>query len=112
MAKWLLTTATFCLFYSNTDFEKKLEKIIHQRLVDSDVDEIFNEDENSSKGSEKDKETVKAYVMYITEVLSTFVFTANPSVNLDLILPKIKETSAIVVKVAKAVLEVWSFTSD
>lgn len=95
--------------FSNTDFDQKLLRIFHKRLSESDTEEIFNEDadlENSSKEDNEDKETVKAYRMYITEVMSTFVFNSNPSVNLELILPKIKESAGMVIKVAKDVLEV------
>lgn len=78
-------------------------------MTESDVEEIFGDDigvESSSAKKDDDKETVKAYKLYIIEVISTFVFNSNPSVNLELVLPKIKEAAGKVIKVAKDVLEV------
>lgn len=73
------------------------------------MEDIFNEEvdiESSSKGSDDDKETVKAYKSYITEVMSTFVFNSNPSVDLEQFLPKIRESAGTVIKIAKDILEV------
>lgn len=68
-------------------------------------------DEESGEKKNSDPETIQAYSMYITEVISAFVFDSNPSVNMETILPAIKDSAAKVIRITKHLIEVcveWS----
>ena len=96
------------MFFSKTDFDKKVEKITRKSLIDSDVFDVFvgreefSETEDDGSGEEElEGDAVSAYTSYVTEVLSAFVFYANPTVNLEQALPKIKESARLTVKMSK-----------
>lgn len=72
-------------------------------------DFVTADDTSDEEGGEKkisDPETIHAYTMYITEVISAFVFDSNPSVNIEKILPAIKESAKKVIKITKHLIEV------
>lgn len=63
-------------------------------------------DGDSGEKKVNDPETVQAYSMYITEVISAFVFDSNPTVNMETILPAIKDSATKVIKITKRLIEV------
>lgn len=53
-----------------------------------------------------DTETVHEYTNYVIEVMSAIVFYADPTLNLDQILPKIKTAAQTTVKITKYLYKV------
>lgn len=66
-------------------------------------------DESIELSDKDDDETVNAYTMYMTEVMSAFVFQSNPAVNLEVILPTIKDSATKIIKITKYLMEVIDF---
>lgn len=81
-------------------------KRISELLTDDFVKAEDTTDEESDDKKMSDPETIHAYSMYITEVISAFVFDSEPSVNMETILPAIKESAAKVIKITKYLIEV------
>lgn len=75
-------------------------------LADDFVTAEDTTDEESGEKKVTDPETIQAYSMYITEVISAFVFDSNPSVNMEKILPSVKESATKVIKIARQLIEV------
>lgn len=80
-------------------------KRISELLADDFVAAEDTTDDESDEKKISDPETIQAYSMYITEVISAFVFDSNPSVNIETILPAIKESAAKVIKITKKLIE-------
>lgn len=96
--------------HSKTEYEKKLlnlrRKRISELLTDDFVKAEDTTDDESDEKKMSDPETIRAYSMYITEVISAFIFDSNPTVNMNTILPAIKESAAKVIRVTKYLIEV------
>lgn len=95
---------------SKTEYEKKLLNLRRKRISELVIDDFVTADDTADDESgEKrisDPETIQAYSMYITEVISAFVFDSSPSANMEKILPAIKESAAKVIKITKHLIEV------
>lgn len=65
-----------------------------------------DDDDNEIELKDKNDDTISAYTSYMTEVISAFVFYANPGVNLEQVLPNIKESATKIVKITKFLIEV------
>lgn len=103
----------YSIFFSKTEYERKLQKLLKKRISEqerSDFVELDDDGEESVEKISKDSETINAYTMYITEVMSAFIFYSDPSTNLDKILPNVKESAAKIIKITKYLIEVTIFS--
>lgn len=98
-------------FASKTDFEKHLKRLQKKHI--NDFDEFVSHknsekpvNDNDNDNDHDDDDTVSAYKSYMTEVMSAFVFFANPNANLDVILPIIKQSTIKIIKTTKFLIEV------
>lgn len=108
---------SFCSF-SKTDFEKRLKRLQKKNIQAFDefmshknLEKVVNQNENDDDDDD-DNDTVSAYKSYMTEVMSAFVFFANPSANLDVILPLIKQSTIKIIKTTKFLIEVRLFNDN
>lgn len=99
----------FLVVCSKIPYDKKLSDLIRKRVnafeedfvnADSDIDD------SSAGKTDTNADTVQAYSQYIIEVISAFVFHSNPSVNLDAVLPAVKESAASVIRTTKYLMKV------
>lgn len=102
---------------SKTDYEKKLLNLRRKRLAEVEIEDFVTADDSSDESENdeknvKDPQTIQAYSMYITEVISAFVFDSNPSVDMQKMLPNIKESASKVVKITKRLIEVSSRSGE
>lgn len=80
-------------------------------MVESAAYEDFDyEGVDDTKGMDLDGDTVQTYTSYVTEVMSAIVFYADPSINLDQMLPKIKEAARTAVKITKYLYKVFELS--
>lgn len=83
-------------------------KIQRKVLLDSDEDD--NEDDKVTESSENSDESesrpIKAYKQYMTKVISFMITTLEPSIDLEKVLPNIKEASEIAVGMTKVIYKV------
>lgn len=63
---------------------------------------------DDTKDLESDEETVETYTNYVKEVMSAVIFYADPTINLEQTLTKIKEAARIAVKITKYLYKVGS----
>lgn len=96
--------------FSKTDFEKRLKRLQKKNIKDFDefvsfknLEKTVNENNDDD---DDDDDTVSAYKSYMTEVMTSFVFFANPNANLDVILPLIKQSTIKIIKTTKFLIEV------
>lgn len=54
----------------------------------------------------KSDEAVSVYASYMTEIISAFVFFSKPNVDIELVLPAIKDSAAKIIKMTKFFIEV------
>lgn len=99
-----------CWSFSKTDFEKRLKRLQKKRIKDFDefvghknLENTVNEIDDDN---DDDDDIVGAYKSYMTEVMSAFVFFANPNANLEVILPLIKQSTNKIIKTTKFLIEV------
>lgn len=79
---------------------------LHRKRISVLLNNEFETAEDTSDEKIADPESIQAYSMYITEVISAFVFDSNPSVNMELFLPSIKDSAAKVIRITKHLIEV------
>lgn len=87
----------------------KLQKIIRKSLVESaDFENSDDYIDELSEGKESDvnPETVVQYTSYVTEIMSVIVFYADPTINLEVMLPRIKEAARIAVQMTRFLYKV------
>lgn len=96
-------------FFSKTDFDKRLRRLQKRNLrefmdfVNHEDDDVENDLEITD---EDDESTISAYTNYMIEVMSAFVFSTKPTADLDVMLPKIKESAKKIIKITKFLIEV------
>lgn len=95
------------MFSSKTDYDLKVHKLIRRSLIESSAFDDFDYDGlDDTKEMDLDSDTVQTYTNYVAEVMSAVVFYADPTINLDQMLPKIKDAARIAVKVTKYLYKV------
>lgn len=79
---------------------KDCDEFVSLKNLEKTVDETNDVDDDD------DDDTVSAYKSYMTEVMSAFIFFANPNANLDVTLPLIKKSTIKIIKTTKFLIEV------
>lgn len=106
MSHLFISRNLFLFDFSKTEYERKLLRLLRQRISSYEFVKYAEESDDDIETDGKEDDTVNAYAMYMTEVMSAFVFATNPSVNLETVLPTIKNSAAKIIKTTKFLIEV------
>lgn len=55
---------------------------------------------------DKSDDAINVYASYMTEIISAFVFFSKPNIEIDVVLPAIKDSAAKIIKMTKFFIEV------
>lgn len=75
----------------------------HIRKLDTFSDDSF---EIELELNEKSDTAVTMYINYMSEIMSAFVFFSKPGIQIDTVLPAIKDSAIKIVKMTKYFIEV------
>lgn len=55
---------------------------------------------------DKSDDAINVYASYMTEIISAFVFFSKPNIEIDVVLPAIKDSAAKIIEITKFFIEV------
>lgn len=92
----------------------RMQRIQRKVLLESDDDNDDDGDDGDDKIPESSEESdeqgeskpIRAYMRYMTKVISFMITSLEPTINLDKIMPSIKEASQIAVSMTKTIYKV------
>lgn len=88
----------------------KLQKITRKRLIESTAYEDFGMSDgeaiDEAEVGDEDSDTVQAYTMYVTDVMSAIAFYADPTINLETMMPGLKDAAKTAVRITKYLFKV------
>ena len=97
----------FLLFRSKTTFEKRLKRLMNKHIRQfHDYDAQTDDTEKENELMDKSDEAINVYASYMTEIISAFVFFSKPNIEIDVVLPAIKDSAAKIIKMTKFFIEV------
>lgn len=95
-------------FCSKTDYEKRIKRLTN-KYIKHISDFIPQNDDSFATDfglNEKSDDAVNIYASYMTEIISAFVFSDLPEVQVDVVLPVIRDSAKKIIKMTKFFIEV------
>lgn len=93
---------------SKITFEKRLKRLINKHIKQFHDFNARAEDNIDIENELMDKsdDAINVYASYMTEIISAFVFFSKPNIEIDVVLPAIKDSAAKIIEITKFFIEV------
>lgn len=105
LLNFLVYTFLHC---SKTTFERRLKRLMNKHIRHFHGSHASEEDNIDIEDELKDKndEAITVYASYMSEIISAFVFFSKPNIEIDVIMPSIKDSTEKIIKMTKFFIEV------
>lgn len=93
---------------SKTTFEKRLKRLMNKHIRQFHDSRARDEDNIDIQDELKDKndDAINVYASYMREIISAFVFYSKPNIEIDVVMPSIKESTEKIIKMTKFFVQV------